>query len=88
MEEASERTTKYTMEMSTAPVPMQENNKQARVLKNMVPDPGWFNRDKTKFEDWWREIRLFPKSNKIIKTDDRIMAILACLREDIASIYT
>ena len=88
IEEASERITKYTMEMSTVPVPTQENNKQARVLKNMIPNPGWFNRGKTKFEDWWRKIRLFLKSNKIIKTDDRIMTILACLREGIAGIYT
>jgi len=26
------------------------------MLKNIVPDPGWFNRDRTKFEDWWRGI--------------------------------
>jgi len=24
--------------------------------KNMVPDPGWFDGDQTKFEDWWRGI--------------------------------
>ena len=27
-------------------------NIQTEVLKNMVPDPGWFNGDQTKFEDW------------------------------------
>jgi len=27
------------------------NNKQAVMPKNMVPDPEWFNRNRTKFED-------------------------------------
>jgi len=27
-------------------------NKQAVMPKNIVPDPGWFNRDRIKFEDW------------------------------------
>ena len=27
-------------------------NVQAGLLKNMVPDPGWFNGDRSKFEDW------------------------------------
>jgi len=33
-----------------------------------------------KFEDWWRGIRLFLKSN-------RITVILACLRGGVAEIY-
>jgi len=33
-------------------------------------------------------MRLFLKSNRIIETNDRITAILACLREDVAGIYT
>ena len=40
-----------------------------------------------KFEDWWREIRLFLKSNRIIEIDDRITAILACLRGGVVGIY-
>ena len=27
-------------------------NIQAGVPKNMVPDPGWFDGDQTKFKDW------------------------------------
>ena len=41
----SERT---DTEMSTAPVPMVvtgQENVQARLPKNMVPDPGWFDGD-------------------------------------------
>ena len=32
------------------------NNIQAVIPKSMVPDPEWFNGDRTKFEDWQREI--------------------------------
>ena len=31
-------------------------NVQARIPKSIVSDPGWFDGDQTKFEDWWREI--------------------------------
>ena len=54
----------------------------------MVLDPRWFNSDQMKFEDQWREIRLFLKSNRVIETDNRITVILACLRGDVAGIYT
>ena len=40
-----------------------------------------------KFEDWWREIRLFLKSNRVNGTDDRITAILARLRGGVVGIY-
>jgi len=39
------------------------------------------------FEDWWREIRLFFKSNRVMETDDRITAILALLRGGVVQIY-
>jgi len=43
-----------TEEMSTAPAPavIINENRQIGMLKNMIPDPGWFNGDRTKFEDW------------------------------------
>jgi len=47
------------------------------VIKNMIPDPGWFDGDKTKFKDWWRGIRLFLKSNRVVATDDKITIVLA-----------
>ena len=31
-------------------------NEQAVIFKSIVPDPGWFDKDRTKFKDWWREI--------------------------------
>ena len=40
-----------------------------------------------KFEDWWKGIKLFLKSNKVLETNDRITAILAHLRGDVAGIY-
>ena len=76
-------------EISVAPVPATtNNNKQAVMPKNIVLDSGWFDSDQTKFEDWWREIWLFFKSNRVIETNDRIIAILACLRGAVADIYT
>ena len=53
----------------------------------MVLDPGWFDSNQSKFEDWWRGIRLFLKSNRVIETNDRITAILAHLRGGVAVIY-
>ena len=53
----------------------------------MVLDPGWFDSDQTKFEDWWRGIRLFLKNNRVIETDDRITAIPAHLRGGVVGIY-
>jgi len=41
-----------------------------------------------KFEDWWKGIQLYLKSNRVMETDDRITVILACLRGDVAEIYT
>ena len=75
--------------MSVVPVPVTTNtSRQAVMLKSMVSDLGWFDRGRTKFEDWWREIQLFLKSNRIMETDDRITVILAHLRRSVAEIYT
>jgi len=89
-EEASSSDERTDTEISVAPATMtgiSQENIQKGVPKNMVPDPGWFNGDRTKFEDWWRGIRLFLKSNRVIETDNRITAILACLRGGVAGIY-
>ena len=90
-EEASTDEYKQTdTEMSVAPATMAtavSENVQAGLPKNMVLDPGWFDGDQSKFEDWWRGIRLFLKSNRVNGTDDRITAILACLRGGVVGIY-
>jgi len=90
-EEASDKYKQTTTEdMSVAPAPAAvtvSENIQTRLPKNMVLDPGWFDGDRSKFEDWWRGIRLFLKSNRVIETDDRITAILARLRGGVAGIY-
>ena len=78
------------MSTALAPAPMVieiSENVSAGMPKNMVPDLGWFDGDQTKFEDWWRGIRLFLKSNRVIETDNRITAILARLRGGVAGIY-
>ena len=63
-------------------------NKQAVMPKNIVPDLGQFDRNRMKFEDQQREIRLFLNSNKVMETNDRITVILAYLRGGVADIYT
>ena len=78
--------TEYTDDISIALVFTQENKEQAGVPKNMVLDPEWFNRDRTKFKDWWRGMRFF-KSNRVMETNDRIKAILTHLRGGVTSIY-
>ena len=47
---STEPATPETDRTSTAPAPAVYNKNVP--IKTMVPDPGWFNRDKTKFEDW------------------------------------
>ena len=73
--------------MSTAPEATPAVNESAGMPRSMVPDPGQFDNDQTKFEDWWRGIRLFLKSNRINGTNNRITAILARLRGGVAEIY-
>ena len=90
-EEASMEEYKQTdTEMSTAPTTMAaavSENIQAELPKNMVLDPGWFNGDQSKFEDWWRGIRLFLKSNRVNGIDNRITVILGYLRGSVVGIY-
>jgi len=41
--------------MSVAPAPIvvtSQENVQAGLPKNIIPDPGWFDGDQTKFKDW------------------------------------
>ena len=85
-DEASSYNKQTDIEISGTPAPA-NGNIQTMMPKSIVPDPGWFDSDWTKFEDWWRGIRLFLKSNRVIETDDRIMVILAHLKEGIVGIY-
>ena len=40
-------------EMSVAPASVtMTDNVQVVIPKSIVPDPEWFDRDQTKFEDW------------------------------------
>ena len=74
--------------MLTAPAATPVVNESAGMPRSMVPDPGWFDSNRMKFEDWWRGIRLFLKSNRVNGTDNRITVILAHLREGVVGIYT
>jgi len=72
---STESATLETEEILIASVLAMHN--ENTVIKNMVPDPGWFDGDRTKFKDWWRGIRLFLKSNRVVATDDKITIVLA-----------
>ena len=88
MNRSTEPATPETEDMLTAPAPAGYNkNVSTAMPKSMVPDPEWFDRDRTKFEDWWKEIRLFFKSNRVVAADDKITTVLAQFRESVAEIY-
>ena len=74
------------MSVTPAPAAISENV-QVGMPKNMVPDLGWFDGNQTRFEDWQREMQLFLKNNKVMETDDRIIAILAHLKGGVVGIY-
>ncbi len=61
--------------MSIALVPAMYNKNT--MMKNMFLDSGWFDGDRTKFKDWWRGIKLFLKSNKVVAADNKITTVLA-----------
>jgi len=86
MEEYEQADTEMSVAPTTAAAAASENV-QAGLPKIMVLDPGWFDGDRSKFEDWWRGIRLFLKSNRVTGTDDKITAILARLRGGVAGIF-
>ena len=62
-EGASERITEYIDKILIVPVLVNLNNEYAGLPKNMVLDPGWFNRNRIKSKNLWKRIRLFFKSN-------------------------
>ena len=72
---STEPATSETDKMLTASAPAVYNENV--LTKTMVPDPGWFNRDRTKFKDWWKGIRLFLKSNRVVAVNEKITAVLA-----------
>ena len=88
MDEYKQTDTEMSVAQPASAAAAISENVQAGLLKNMVLNPGWFDGDRSKFEDWWRGIRLFLKSNRVNGTDDRITAILARLRGGVAGIYT
>ena len=86
-EKASSEYKKTDIEMSAAPALATNENIQTVIPKSIVLNLRWFNGDQTKFEDWWRGIWLYLKSNRVIETNDRITVILAHLRGGVAGIY-
>jgi len=85
---STEPATPEIEEMSTVPAPTGYNENVSTITpKSMVPDLGWFDGNRTKFEDWWRGIQLFLKSNRVVAVDDKITIVLAQLRGGVVGIY-
>jgi len=74
---STEPATPETDRMLIAPALVLAVYNESIPIKTMVPDPGWFDRNRMKFEDWWRGIHLFLKSNRVVAADGRITAVLA-----------
>ena len=58
-EEVSKSDEQTDTEMSVVLATMagtSQENRQAGLPKNIVPDPGWFDSNWIRFEDWWRGI--------------------------------
>jgi len=45
--------------------------------KSTVPEPGWFNGNRKGFEDWWRAMRLYLKTNRITGAENKVTAVLS-----------
>jgi len=56
--------------------------------KSTVPEPGWFDRNKKGFEDWWRAMRLYLKANRIIGAEDKVIAVLSRFHGGTAGAFT
>jgi hypothetical protein len=55
--------------------------------KSLVPEPGYFDGNRKKFDDWWRSMVLYLRSNKIDEADQKITAVISRLRGGTAGIY-
>ncbi len=53
-------------------------------VKSFVPEPQWFNGDRSKFDDWWRAMKLYLRFNKITAAEDKAIAVLSRLRDGTA----
>ena len=56
-------------------------------VKSLVPDPGFFDGTRSKFDDWWRNMKLFLRFNKVTSADDKAIAIIARMRGGTAGAF-
>jgi hypothetical protein len=55
--------------------------------KVLVPDPGFFEGDRTKFKDWYRTLAFYIRANNITSDDAKISIALSRMRGRIAGAY-
>ena len=56
--------------------------------KSTVPEPGWFDRNRRGFKDWWRAMRLYLKANRITGAEDKVTAVLSMSQTSFGRIST
>jgi len=56
-------------------------------IKTLVPDPGFFDGTRTKFDDWWRNMKLFLRFNKVTAADDKAIAVISRMRGGTAGAF-
>src|SRR5262249_55618993 len=52
-----------------------------------VPEPGFFDGTRDKFDDWWRSIVFYLKYHKIQEADRKIITIISRLRGGMAGAF-
>ena len=53
---------------------------ETRGYKSTVLEPEWFDRNKKGFEDWWKAMRLYLKTNRITGAEDKVTTVLSRFR--------
>ena len=57
------------------------------LVKNAIPDPGYFEGNRNKFNDWWRGMTLWMKFNQFEEATAKILVSISRLRGDIPGFF-
>ncbi|EKM74642.1 hypothetical protein AGABI1DRAFT_95503 [Agaricus bisporus var. burnettii JB137-S8] len=60
-------------------------NAQTDALKSLIPNPKDFGGNREQFSEWWRSMTLFLKYNKVMDTDQKIIAAIIRLKGPVPS---
>ena len=57
------------------------------LVKNAIPDPGYFEGNRNKFDDWWRGMILWMKFNKFEDAMTKILVTISRLKGEIPGFF-